>query len=114
MLQSISSRCFAVTAASELRNTNLALLHNSSPITPVQGWSMVCGNTGNGMGAVQHLPVLHVLAAAASGGGRGLLYTLLGSHHRQRHALRSAGQLLQHNSVLGLVLQKIVSYCICC
>ena len=53
---------------------------------------MVCGHSGNGMGLVQHLPHMPLLAAAASCRWRSLLYPLLGAHHWQRHALCPAGQ----------------------
>lgn len=53
---------------------------------------MVCGDTGNGVGPLQHIAGLPVLAAGPGGGWGGLLHTLLGPHHRQRHVMRPAGQ----------------------
>ena len=58
----------------------------------MQGGRLVCGNPGHGVGPLQHIHCMPVLAAAASGGWRGLLYTLLGPHHWQCHVLCSAGQ----------------------
>ncbi len=63
-------------------------------IVGVQGWRMVRGDAGNGVGPVQHFPGVPVLAAVAGGGRCGLLHTLLGPHHRQCHVLRPAGQSL--------------------
>ena len=58
----------------------------------LQGWGLVCGDPGDGVGAVQRVPGVPVLAAGAGGGGSGLLHSLLGTHHRQRHVLCPAGQ----------------------
>ncbi len=60
----------------------------------VQGGRLVCGNPGHGVGPLQHIHCMPVLAAAASGGWCGLLYTLLGPHHWQCHVLCPAGQPL--------------------
>ena len=53
---------------------------------------MVCGDTSNGVGALQHIPGVPVLAAGPGGGWCGLLHPLLGPYHWQRHVLCPAGQ----------------------
>lgn len=55
---------------------------------------MVCGDTSNGVGPLQHIPGVPVLAAGPGGGWCGLLHPLLGPHHWQRHVLCPAGQYL--------------------
>ena len=68
-------------------------------VLSLQRWCLVCGNTGHGVGSVQHINRVPVLAPAPSAGWRGLLHTLLGPHHRQCHVLCSAGERLA-NAVL--------------
>ena len=63
-------------------------------VFPLQRWCLVCGNTGHGVGSVQHINRVPVLAPAPSAGWCGLLHTLLGPHHRQCHVLCSAGEPL--------------------
>lgn len=72
-----------------------------------QGWSLVCGNPSHGVGLVQHIPGLPLLAAGASGGWCGLLHTLLGPHHWQCHVLCPTGQCLSCIVPLGLAWQRV-------
>lgn len=57
----------------------------------MQRRGLVCSHTRVGMGAVQHLLGVPLLAHSASGGGRSILHTLLGHCHWQCHVLCSAG-----------------------
>ena len=69
----------------------------------MQGRGLVCGYPGAGLGAVQHLPGLPVLAHPASGGWHGLLHSLLGHRYRQCHVLCPTGEhaiLLQFARVI--------------